>query len=166
MGYTHYFTAKKVVSESKKKAIISDMKKIEEYFKNNDLPLFGPRGLKVGVLYKENEFMFNGDYSKHEAHETMYFEFDNPEFNFCKTNHKPYDVAVTTTLLMLKYHLLKNIEVSSDGGFDGFEEGIEAFNKIFPKRNVVFKDTNNRDDGDIGIDKVAMKLKQFVHNLD
>ena len=52
MGYTHYFTAKKVVSESKKKAIISDMKKIEEYFKNNELPLFGPRGLKLGVLYK------------------------------------------------------------------------------------------------------------------
>ena len=34
---------------------------------------------------------------------------------FCKTNFKPYDLAVTTCLVILKHHLLDEIQVGSDG---------------------------------------------------
>ena len=115
MGYTHYFPLQKAVAKGKRKAIISDMRKIEEHFKSNGLPLFDGRGDKKGVVYNDAYFAFNGDGSKGESHETFYIDFDDTDFNFCKTARKPYDLAVTTTLIMLVHHLGSGIEVSGDG---------------------------------------------------
>ena len=40
------------------------------------------------------------------------------EMDFCKTAMKPYDIAVTTCLIIAKHYLKEDIEISSDGDED------------------------------------------------
>ena len=42
----------------------------------------------------------------------------HPIFNFCKTNHKPYDICVMTCLILAKFHFGDDIQVTSDGEED------------------------------------------------
>lgn len=60
------------------------------------------------------------------SHETFYFpkvyepaDWEKPEnglfFECCKTAFKPYDLVITTCLIIIKYYLGNNIVVSTDG---------------------------------------------------
>jgi hypothetical protein len=160
MGYTHYYPLKKAVAKTKRKAIISDMKKIEAHFDKIGQPLFDGRGEKKGVVYMDNGFAFNGNGDA--AHETMYIDFDDTDFNFCKTACKPYDDAVCCVLMMLKAHLDKGIRVSGDGGAEGFDEGISIYYEIFTDNKVVF--THDGEDHII-IDKKMTALGKVVEKI-
>jgi len=78
-----------------------------------------------------------------ESHETLHIERDSSKitgyqkdqwekdkelFGFTKTNHKPYDIMVTATLLLYKHHFKELVIVSGDGGPDGFQEALELVN--------------------------------------
>ena len=64
------------------------------------------------------------DWSKSE------WEKNKRLFNCCKTQHRPYDLLVTATLALYKHHFKDDVELSSDGGYDGFIKGVELVNKI------------------------------------
>jgi hypothetical protein len=36
-------------------------------------------------------------------------------FSFCKTERRPYDLAVQVALIVFKHHLIRHLRVSSDG---------------------------------------------------
>lgn len=69
------------------------------------------------------------------SHETFYIErvlqptdYLKPDdggryFNCCKTAFKPYDVAVTAALIILRRHLGDEIEITSDGEDQHFFDG-------------------------------------------
>lgn len=50
-------------------------------------------------------------------------------FAFCKTAFRPYDVAVTALLLILKHHLKDDCTVSTDGDEDGWMDAVLLCNK-------------------------------------
>lgn len=54
------------------------------------------------------ERVYQEEYDRHPE--------DALKFAFCKTAYKPYDLAVTSLLIIAKHHLRHNIHVSSDGG--------------------------------------------------
>jgi hypothetical protein len=72
---------------------------------------------KPPVICK-NLIRFNG--IGDDAYETFYQSYKSREnsqggMGFCKTAHKPYDMAVCEVLLILKYHYPEEFELSSDG---------------------------------------------------
>jgi len=56
--------------------------------------------------------------------ETMFFDF-------CKTQEKPYDAAVTACLLWLKECYGDAVKVSSDGTWQEWRDGRDIFNAVF-----------------------------------
>jgi len=50
-------------------------------------------------------------------------------FGFTKTAHKPYDLLVTAVLVLYKHHFKDKVEVSGDGGPEGFKEGLNLVNE-------------------------------------
>lgn len=84
---------------------------------------------------------FNG--WKDGGHETFVVTREKPDnpswdkeattsFDFCKTNRKPYDLAVCLVLLTLKQHAPESVEISSDGEWDvEWLESRKVFKELF-----------------------------------
>ena len=152
MGFTHYWDMTRDISERNFKKLTKDMKAIEAYIKENksisnnaecawdeQVTLHHPNGENEGVLYYSNTFGFNGDAKIHADHESMHINLGaNDSWTFCKTARKPYDLAVCLILISLKYHI-RSTRVTSDGGNDDWQHSFELWEKIFPKRNVMFR---------------------------
>jgi hypothetical protein len=60
------------------------------------------------------------------------------EFEFCKTNHKPYDLLVVATLVLYKYHF-PEVGISSDGGNKVWKESYGLIAKALPDSSVVLE---------------------------
>lgn len=58
-------------------------------------------------------------------------------FQFCKTARKPYDTAVTACLLLAKHHFGSAIEITSDGGPEGFNRAFLVLSRVFPDRKFL-----------------------------
>ncbi|MDD3473332.1 MAG: hypothetical protein PHS86_11150 [Syntrophaceae bacterium] len=51
-------------------------------------------------------------------------------FECCKTAYKPYDLAVIICLIIAKHYLKENIQVSSDGDIEQWQDGMLICQKI------------------------------------
>jgi len=51
-------------------------------------------------------------------------------FECCKTARKPYDLMVCACLIIMKYHLQRDITVRSDGEADDWEHAVDFVNDI------------------------------------
>lgn len=143
MGYTHYFTFKKPLQQKEFDAIKADVKVIEKSVNGTICETAGASypedvvllrdglGEGDGVLYENNGVFFNGE--KELGHETMGFRVDDSGYSFCKTNRKPYDVAVCLTLLAMKHHLGEDIEITSDGGKEDWMPALRLYKTIFKR---------------------------------
>ena len=67
------------------------------------------------------------------GHESFIIFQDNKGFNFCKTNHKPYDALVTACLILADYHFGDSFKISSDGSYTDWEPGLFLVLSVFPK---------------------------------
>lgn len=119
MGYTHSWNfngkaPKDVENASEKWAKASEIiklivKKVEE------------RGIRIGngvgknsPIFNDKVIVFNG--FGDESHESFGIAYGDPcDFDFCKTDMKPYDLAVTTSLLALKSVYGDDFNYRSDG---------------------------------------------------
>lgn len=132
MGYTHYLYREKNLDHVKFNNAVKDCQKIVQELNvpvqfesdNNDPPVFSPELIR-----------FNG--VNDDGHETFLIERDftdsykvtdkqNRFFSFCKTAYKPYDIAVTACLIVLKHHLGNAINVSSDGDYNDWLPASKA----------------------------------------
>ena len=52
-------------------------------------------------------------------------------FECCRTRRIPYDLVVTAVLVRLAYHFPEGVEVSSDGGTEEWEAGVELCRRLF-----------------------------------
>ena len=73
------------------------------------------------------------------------WEMDSALFGFTKTARKPYDLLVTATLVLYRYHFGDKVEVSGDGGSEGFEEGLNLVNETL-KLNIQMEDIYPMED--------------------
>lgn len=140
MGYTAYWTPKKLKE-----------KQVPEQFWNDCVKALDgvlSAGVRIGDWEGKNEresgseivnttlmsdnqhpsISFNGLEELQEDHESFVLCFDG-EWNFCKTNRKPYDLAVKCVLMLAdKYGLLD--EWSFDGNCEE-EEYVKAHDLLF-----------------------------------
>lgn len=127
MGYTQYWYRPKVIPKRTYDAIVRDFRKM--------LPELGREGVRLQYEYDsprpieltETNVHFNG--VGDEGHETFsfprvyhpyegdtsYSDNKNLFFDFTKTARKPYDLAVTSFLLIAKHYLKNDIVIHSDG---------------------------------------------------
>lgn len=180
MGYTHYWTLKREISERNFKKLTKDMKAIEEFLKDSDrleeltggmykeVELHEADGVDAGVYYSDKQFCFNGRGLKGLDHESMHIRLGaNDSWTFCKTARKPYDIAVCLILLSLKYHI-RSTRVSSDGDTEDWQSAFNVWNKVFPRRkSVMFKfkkyiSGHVRLDGSLGIHNLSKATARIL----
>ena len=142
MGYSIYWTPKKLTEEQVPDQFWKDCEKVLDKIISKGIILATPDGTEVLdsghkiINYWEPEenkapgLGFNGFVDR--ACESFCLVFDG-EWNFCKTRREPYDLAVKCILMLAdKYDLLDNSDVDNrTWSFDGDEkdpEYIEANN--------------------------------------
>ena len=131
MGYTHYWKNSPNVGVEAYLKALTDCRKIVRLAKKGLLGNgSGDEGSKpqlTGMI----EFNGIGD----ESHETFYMPGTAREledFQFCKTQRKPYDTVVTACLAVMA---TAGVEVSSDGDEGDWNEGV-ALASVVLKRAI------------------------------
>lgn len=118
MGYTHYFTQLRDITDSE---WLSLMEAAEKLFKTATVPLgnFGGDPGSAPVITLDN-IGFNGVGA--DSHETCYVarRRDARALGFCKTNRKPYDETVVAFLKLVDKTAPGSFELGSDGGDEIF----------------------------------------------
>jgi hypothetical protein len=138
MGYTHYFNLLDNFEPSKQQvaqavtlvnALLSNLPQHSNSAGGpfTDVPLIVQLGENdcSPPIVDTNVILFNG--VGEFAHETFSFELSNRSdhgFHFCKTSRKPYDLAVISTLTILKYVFGDGLSIGSDGDADDWESAL------------------------------------------
>lgn len=146
MGYTHYWTFKKTKQKSQEvekvyQTAIKECNKVILYYQKNAESwerLSGYSAHCKNGQYGGINFNGKGKY----AHENFYLRehfnqnFDNfgKGFNFCKTARKYYDIVVIACLSILKYRLKDNIDISSDGFYNEWIDGVNLAQKVIKRK--------------------------------
>jgi hypothetical protein len=132
MGYTQYWYRPKVIPKRTYDAIVRDFKKI--------LPALDKEGMRLQYEYNLSHLIeltktnvrFNGvAVVGHETFEfpRVYSGNKDVVFNFTKTAQKPYDLAVTSFLLIAKHYLGDDIVVYSDSSDKDWGEARKLVQK-------------------------------------
>ena len=118
MGYTHYFPQTRSFTTNEWNKITATVHAMFHRCKQ----VAGPLGEDRPVICND-KISFNG--VGDESHETcVIYRNYNHEFNFCKTNQKPYDRYVTATLIICNHFAKDALTISSDGECSDWEEGL------------------------------------------
>jgi hypothetical protein len=118
MGYTHYFPQTRSFTPDEWDKITAIVTAMFHRCKQ----VAGPFGEDRPAVCND-KISFNG--VGDEAHETcLITRKHNPEFNFCKTNQKPYDRYVTATLIICNHFAKDALTINSDGEYSDWEEGL------------------------------------------
>lgn len=102
MGFTRYWRIKKL-----------DQKKFDHFAHLCTMIIRGSKIPLSDVFLKDSEVSFNG--VGDDAHETFSISVSDTGFNFCKTQHKPYDELVVACLYFATNIFKDDISVTSDG---------------------------------------------------
>jgi len=119
MGYTHYWRMPEPIDAETFKKIAKDFSLIATACSDILAGWDGTGSPKI----TDNEINFNG--IEDMSHENMLMRINDPDhdFSFCKTAMKPYDVAVTSLLIIVKHYLKDGITVTSDGDIQDWADG-------------------------------------------
>lgn len=117
MGYTHYFTKSDIQPE--------EIKSIKTVFRLT-LSETIRKGIKL-VIEDVPEISFNG--IEEEGHEQFIFNVKSG-FSYCKTNARPYDLAVMVCLIIAKEWLKERIEICSDGKSEDWQPARDICQKV------------------------------------
>jgi len=105
MGYTNYWTQHKDISKHNWITIQREVEYLREYIGDGCIEVF-----KNG-----SEFIsLNGRGDNAHEHFVIQRTKSKDGFNFCKTNRKPYDLAVWHMLTYMSHLLGKDFEISRD----------------------------------------------------
>jgi hypothetical protein len=150
MGYTHYWTQTRDLTEQEFGDFIGAARRIIQTaegkptdtaggYHTEPVQICGGRGTGKPTLNKD-ELILNGN-GPNLDHETFAINrvIDSDAWNFCKTARKPYDVVVTACLIVLAHDY--GFEVSSDGDVEEWEAGeklvAQALGKDYPNPLIV-----------------------------
>ena len=126
MGYTHYWEYEDL-NVKIFKSVIKDMKTLIHKSKKLKIPLAGGNGSGNPII-NDSGIIFNG--KGEDSYETFSIKPNTPSLNFCKTGRKPYDIYVTSCLVILKYYYKDEITIHSDGELYEWEDSINLCEKI------------------------------------
>ena len=122
MGYTHYWNFNEKPSQEKFTEFLEGVKQI--------VATAEEAGIGIGEqVYESGYFSFNGVDAG--AHETFSIDIRTQEEDFCKTAQKPYDMAVTASLILAKKIFGEDIEIRSDGNWSDWESGQLLYESVY-----------------------------------
>ena len=122
MGYTHYFN---FIEEPSREKFIEFAEGVKQLVATAQ-----EAGIEIAdEEYGDDKIVFNGVGAN--SHETFFVSADGVDFNFCKTAQKPYDTAVTASLILAKKIFGDNIKISSDGDWSDWESGQLLYESVF-----------------------------------
>ena len=122
MGYTHYHTQQREFTQTEWADVTAATVKIKKYAKTQGIPLDDESN--------KSRIFLNG--VGDDGHETLFITRQhNPDFAFCKTALKPYDLVVCMVILACNHNAPGALEISSDGDLSDWKESIEAYKELF-----------------------------------
>ena len=122
MGYTHYWNFNEKPSQEKFAELVEGVKQL--------VATAQEAGIEIAdEEYGDDKIVFNGVGAN--AHESFFVSADGVDFNFCKTAQKPYDTAVTASLILAKKIFGDNIKISSDGDWSDWESGQLLYESVY-----------------------------------
>ena len=128
MGYSHRWTIKEEITPAKFSEWVNCVKEIVETAIDAGIPLGNGLGEDVPEI-AENLVAFNG--VGNQGHEVFGIALGDSGFDFCKTAEKPYDAAVTASLISAKIIFGSAIEIASDGNWDDWQSGRVLYETLF-----------------------------------
>ena len=123
MGFTRYWEFKTL--DSKKFKDFSLMSKL--LIDSMNIPV-------EDVTINDNQVRFNG--VDEDGHETFLFSLNKPDFNFCKTNMKPYDELVCGCLYIAKLLFGDDIRINQDCDPSDDEEIVQQVKSILRENKL------------------------------
>ena len=122
MGYTHYWN---FIEEPSREKFVEFAEGVKQLVATAQ-----EAGIEIAdEEYGDDKIVFNGVGAN--SHETFYVSADGVDFNFCKTAQKPYDTAVTASLILAKKIFGDNIKISSDGNWSDWESGQLLYESVY-----------------------------------
>ena len=122
MGYTHYWN---FIEEPSREKFVEFAEGVKQLVATAQ-----EAGIEIAdEEYGDDKIVFNGVGAN--SHETFFVSADGVDFNFCKTAQKPYDTAVTASLILAKKVFGANIKISSDGGWSDWESGQLLYESVY-----------------------------------
>jgi len=145
VGYTHYWSFVPAAKgqtkqlEATYQAAILECQKVVGKLAEHNREVFGSSllsgftahctpgqygGLKIGATQGEGgeTFVMREHFNENETQD------------FCKTNRSSYDTAVVACLAILKYRLKENFHVSSDGGPEEWNVGVQLARNVLNRK--------------------------------
>jgi hypothetical protein len=131
MGYTHYWRREASAKDSHfgKTQYGQVVSHVQKMIEDTAIPVD-----RVKIDSEHIHFNGVGD----DGHEDFWLDlapgeqYGNPNFSFCKTALRPYDVLVTAALCIAKHYLGDQIRVSTDGLPDEWKDGLLLARKYVP----------------------------------
>jgi len=130
MGYTHYWSVKKPMTQESRNEIEVFGQQILAEAKRRGIGLTENGPDELDPICTDHLIWLNG--IGDEGHEDFMVELGVPKaFNFCKTAQKPYDAVVVAFLILITGVVGKDyFEWSSDGSEEDFNEGAELYEDV------------------------------------
>lgn len=123
MGFTRYWEFKTLDSEKFKDFSLMSKLLIDSM----NIPV-------EDVIINETQVRFNG--VGEDGHETFNFSLNKPDFNFCKTNVKPYDELVCGCLYIAKLLFGDDIRINQDCDPSDDEEIVQQVKSILRENKL------------------------------
>jgi hypothetical protein len=123
MGFTRYWEFKTLDSEKFKDFSLMSKLLIDSM----NIPV-------EDVTINETQVRFNG--VDEDGHETFNFSLNKPDFNFCKTNVKPYDELVCGCLYIAKLLFGDDIRINQDCDPSDDEEILQQVKSILRENKL------------------------------
>jgi len=144
MGYSHKWYRPVILPIAKWRAFVADWTRVQGELFLRNLALAGPDGEGAPIL-DDRLVAFNGAGEARYEEFLLARRFERPErvkedgrcFSFCKTQFRPYDLAVTACLLVAKRHFGDDLSVHSDGEDKDWQatrdlcEGVLSYGRSF-----------------------------------
>ena len=134
MGYTHHYYITYEVDGNEFAKVVVDFKKMVSPLKRigvmladcsgNNRPHITPTGIGFNGLGESRHEPFSLMPRFIPANASPYGRTKTKYLESCKTAWKPYDLAVTTCLVIAKHYLKNDIEVLSDGQIQDWQNAM------------------------------------------
>jgi len=135
MGYTHYFDQIKPADEQEWSNLCDAFRKLmATALLTESLPIQREEDDSSPPHIDVQYIIFNG--IGDDAHETMVLDRKGMGFQFCKTEHKPYDIAVTALLVLADHCCPNTWVISSDGAVEDWVDGVLLARLVEPECKI------------------------------